>query len=136
MAGSSMVFAYEAIRGITKVTIDWVGDDGTGDITGTTGVLAGNLERIVTDPGTPSPNAGYNITFQDEKGLNFLEQAGDNASGRSAMLVEHVFPMLNDYEGSPGGIGAFPIIFGKITIVVETSINLSQGQIILYIKNP
>lgn len=82
MAGTATVTRRSATllgREIEIIRVAWTGDASDGTVPDTSlGVVAGQLERITTNPGSTAPTANYDITVEDEDGLDMLGGAGAN----------------------------------------------------------
>lgn len=119
---------------IAKIVIEWMSDDTDGSVTAVSGYGIGWIERVVTIPGTPAPNAGYDVTFKDEYGVDLLAQSDANMLGRSASLPEQIMPFLMSSGGPPAIVGVYPVTHGPITVNVENAGNAKQGKIIIWAR--
>ncbi len=144
MAGSSMTITYDdgvdgaGYRGsIRKVIIDFVTDDGTGSVAGTTRKIVGELIKIVTDPGSSAPDANWDVVLTDEEGVDLSVHMDDVAI--AALVARHTTTTLETYlpledTAGTGRVGAWPVVCDKLTITVNNAGNSKTGQIILYYR--
>ena len=134
MAGSSMTFSYDNIGKIRKVIADWVSDDTTGAVSGTTVKIIGSLIKGVTDPGAAAPTASYDVVVTDEEGVNVLGNCRDDLIDRHTSNTEEVYFFVSDLATTdPGGI-VHPAVTDKLTISVTNAGNSKDGQAILYYR--
>lgn len=144
MAGSSMTFTYDdgadgvGFRGcIRKVIAEFVTDDATGSVAGTTRKIVGELVKIVTDPGSPAPDANWDVVLTDEEGVDLSIHMDDVAI--AALIARHTTTTLETYlpledTAGTGRIAAWPVVCDKLTITVNNGGNAKAGQIILYYR--
>lgn len=144
MAGSSMTFAYDdghdgsGGRGcIRKVIAEFLTDDATGSVAGTTRKISGCLIKIVTDPGTPAPDANWDVVLTDEEGADLSIHMDDVAI--AALIARHTTTTLETYlpledTAGTGRIAAYPAVCDRLTITVNNGGNAKAGQIILYYR--
>lgn len=82
MAGSATVTKKSGTnenKSVEIITVSWTGDASDGTVPATSlGMVIGELERIVTDPGSTAPSANYDITVTDEDSVDVLGGAGAN----------------------------------------------------------
>lgn len=142
MAGSSMAFTYDdghdgaGHRGsIRKVIADWVSDDSTGAVTGTTRKIVGRLIKAVTDPGAAAPTDDYDIAITDPEGVNVLGNCQNSLDNRDTANSEEVYLYLKNADATPIGIAALPVVCDALTIAITNAGNSKAGQIILYYES-
>lgn len=144
MAGSSMTFTYDdgadgaGYRGsIRKVIAEFLTDDATGSVAGTTRKIVGELIKIVTDPGTAAPSANWDVVLTDEEGVDLSVHLSDAAIAaliaRHASNTEETYLPLEDEAGT-ARIALWPVVCDKLTITVNNGGNAKNGQIILYYR--
>ncbi|MDH5664753.1 MAG: hypothetical protein OEY10_00445 [Nitrosopumilus sp.] len=122
-AGSSTTITYSAESQPVKVIyIDWVSDDTTGAVSGSTKRINGRIVKVVTDPSATAPTALYDITITDDEGIDVIQGLGAN---RSATVTEEVSVV---YTGTSNNVYVNDIL----TINVTNAGNSKQGQIIIY----
>jgi hypothetical protein len=141
MAGSSMIFTYDdgadgiGFRGrIRKVIADWVSDDSTGAVTGTTRKIVGRLIKIVTDPGAAAPTDNYDVTIVDEKSVSVVATCQNAAAllARHTTTTQETYLYLENADDTPIGTSLFPVVCDALTIGIANAGNSKTGQIILY----
>jgi hypothetical protein len=144
MAGSSMTFTYDdgydgdgRPGGVRKVIADWVSDSATGSATGTTRKIVGELVKVVTDPGSPAPDANWDVVLTDEEGVDLSVHMDDVAI--AALIARHTTTTLETYlplEDTAGTarVAAWPVVCDKLTVTVNNAGNSKAGQVILYYK--
>lgn len=133
MAGSSMTIQYDDRGPIRKIIADWVSDDATGAVSGTTKKITGTLLKGVTDPdGDAAPTDDYDIVVTDEEGANVLGQCEDDLADRDTANIEVVQFLLAN--GAPAGVAAHPVVADKLTIAVSNAGNAKEGRLILYYR--
>lgn len=136
MAGSSMTFTYEAHGPIVKVIADWMSDDSTGAVSGTTAVkVVGELVKGVTDPGSAAPSANYDIAVTDEEGVDVLAACQSTLANRHTSTSEQVyFLVLDAAAGTPLAQSVHPVVADLLTIAVTNAGNSKTGQLVLYVR--
>lgn len=144
MAGSSMTFTYDdgqdgtGNRGsIRKVIADFVTDDATGSVAGTTRKISGELIKIVTDPGSAAPSANWDVVLTDEKGVDLSIHMDDVAI--AALIARHTSTTLETYlpledTAGTGRVGAWPVVCDKLTVTIGNAGNSKDGQVIIYYR--
>lgn len=74
-------------RPIQKISVAWIAD-GSGNANGTTIFVSGRIVRFVTIPSaTAVPTASYDVTLEDENGIDVLEGGAANRSQSSAEQI-------------------------------------------------
>lgn len=121
-AGSSTTITYDETSVVKKIIIDWVSDDATGTVSGSTKKINGRILRVVTDPGTPAPSTLYDITVTDPETIDVLQGL---AANRSATVTEDLNII---YSGTSNN----PYVSDILTLNVTNAGNSKQGQIIIY----
>jgi hypothetical protein len=144
MAGSSTTVTYDdgadgaGLRGrIRKVMIDFLTDDGTGSVAVTTRKIVGELIKIVTDPGSPAPDANWDVVLTDEEGVDLSVHMDDVAI--AALIARHTTTTLETYlpledTAGTGRVAAWPVVCDKLTVTVNNAGNAKAGQIIIYYR--
>lgn len=144
MAGSSMTITYDdgvdgsGHRGsIRKVIADFVTDDSTGSVAGTTRKIVGELIKIVTDPGDTAPSDNWDVVLTDEEGVDLSVHLSDAAIAaliaRDTANSEETYLPLEDEAGT-ARIALWPVVCDELTITVNNAGNAKNGQIILYYR--
>lgn len=142
MAGSSMTFTYDdgylgAVPSpIFKVIADFVTDDAAGTASGDTRKVAGELIKVITDPGSPAPDANWDVVLT-AGGVDLSIHMDDVAI--AALIARHTTTTLETYtplEDTAGTarVGAFPVVCDAITVAVANAGNSKAGQIVLYFR--
>jgi hypothetical protein len=141
MAGSSMTFSYDdgadgiGFRGrFRKVIADWVSDDSTGAVTGTTRKIIGRLIKIVTDPGSAAPTDNYDVTIVDEKSVSVVATCQNVAAlgTRHTTTTQETYLHMENADDTPIGMAVYPVVCDALTIGIANAGNSKTGQIILY----
>jgi len=106
------------------LAITWTEDaSASGDESMTTPNIDGHVYMVVTDPGSPAPDA-YDLTLKDSDGADIMEGAIVNAS---ATATEQWATTIG---GSP--MGRF--VKGTLTVnMTNQATNSASGTIIIYI---
>lgn len=134
MAGSSMTFTYDELGGIRKIIADWVSDDATGAVSGTTKKITGQLIKGVTDPGAAAPTDNYDIVITDEESANVLGNCMDDLQDRDTANTETVYFLVSNLATTDPGGAVHPVVCDKLTIAVSNAGNSKTGQLILYYR--
>ncbi len=134
MAGSAMTFSYDETGPIKKIIAAWTSDDAAGTVSAATKKISGSLIKGVTDPGTPAPDANYDIAITDDESLDVLAGCQDDLANRHTTTTEEVYFFLLNYDATPIAEAVFPVLSDTLTIAVSNAGNSKQGQIILYWK--
>ena len=136
----AMTFTYDdgidpvgRAANVCKVIADWT-SDGSGNASGTTRKVVGELIKGVTDPGSPAPTDNYDIVVTDEEGVNVLAACDDDLIDRDTTTTEEVYFLLKDHAGSPLAQSLRPAVCDKLTITVSNAGNATKGQLILYVN--
>lgn len=143
MAGSTMTFTYDdGVDGggcrsrVRKVIIDWLSDDASGAVTGTTRKVCGRLVKAVTDPGSAAPTDNYDIDITDEEGVDVLAVcvAAGRLQNRDTANSEQVYFFAENLDAAPLASSAAPIVCDKLTVAITNAGNAKTGQLILYVE--
>lgn len=136
MAGSSMTFTYDDLGSIRKVIVDWLSDDASGAVSGTTAKITGTLIKGVTNPGATAPTDNYDIAITDEEGADVLAGviAASTLANRDTTNTETVNFFLLNTDASPLSMAAFPVVCDKLTIAITAAGNAKAGRLILYYR--
>lgn len=130
-----MTFAYHDLGPIRKLIVDWLSDDTTGAVSGTTDKpIIGTLIKAVTDPGAEAPTASYDITITDAEGVNVLAGCDDDLADRHESTTEEVYFLVKDHAGTPLAQSLHPVVADLLTIAVANAGNSKNGQLILYYR--
>ena len=136
MAGSSMTFTYDRGPGpIKRIIADWLSDDATGAVSGTTTVKAiGRLIKGVTDPGSAAPTDNYDIAITDDESVDVLAACQSTLANRDTATSEQAYFLLLDTAGTPLAQSVHPVVCSVLTVAVTNAGNAKTGQLILYIE--
>lgn len=108
------------IGDIKRFDFDWI-SDGSGDVElAINSKMNGFILALVTDPGAAAPTTLYDITIEDDKGVDILGGVG---ADRSATAVEAVAVPLD--SGLPRPISTDSFTF-KVTNAGDTKAGLVQ----------
>ena len=134
MAGATMTFAYDDVGTVKKIIIDWLSDDATADVVGTTKKISGFLLKGVTDPDVNAPDDNYNIILTDEEGSNILLNCNDDLLLRDTANIESVDFVIRDIAvaGQASGAGERPCASDMITVSIDSAGNANEGRLVLY----
>lgn len=132
MAGSSMTFSYDETGPIKRIVADWVSDDATGAVSGTTKKIAGRLIKGVTDPGATAPTDNYDIAITDEESFDVLTACAGTLANRDTSNTEEVYFLVKNADAAPLSMAIHPAVCDKLTIAITNAGNSKNGQLILY----
>jgi hypothetical protein len=139
MAGSSMTFTYDAgydgdghLGRYRRVIADWVSDDATGAVTGTSKKVVGRLVKAVTDPGSPAPSANYDIALTDDASADILANTDATLANRHTSNSETV--VFFEKNVAAAALASAPVVCSTITIAITNAGNSKQGQLVLYVE--
>ena len=129
MAGTVVVTKSET-RSVKVLILSWT-SDASGDVSGTTGSMSGEILKIVTDPdGTDAPTANYDVVLND---THAVDVALGLLANRHTSNNETVYPRqeitlaVNSY--------AVPIfVDGTVEAVVSNAGNVKKGVISIYYR--
>jgi len=128
-----MTFAYDDVGTVKKIIIDWLSDDATADVVGTTKKISGFLLKGVTDPDVNAPDDNYNIVLTDEEGAPILGNCNDDLLLRDTANIESVDFLLRDLAAADAcGSGERPCVSDRITVSIDSAGNANEGRLILY----
>lgn len=139
MAGSSMTFTYvSGVDGggnrskMTKVIADWVSDDATGAVTGSSRKVCGRLVKAVTDPGASAPTDNYDIALTDDASADILANTDATLLNRDTTNSETVDFFLK--SAAAAALASHPAVCSTITVAVTNAGNSKNGQLVLYVE--
>lgn len=129
MAGT-VAITYSRQRGIGKVVWTWT-SDASGNVSGTdTESLAGEILRVVTNPGATAPSDDYDLTITDADGVDLLVGVGAN---RDTANSEQTVPIIETLvAANPHGSGVF--FDGPLSLAISNAGNAKQGVVTLYYR--
>jgi len=116
---------------IRRIVIDWVSDDATGAVSGTTRKISGELLKAVTDPGSAAPTDNYDIAITDPEGADVLAGCANTLQNRHTSTTQAVELLLTD---GTAGIAARPVVCSPLTVAVTNAGNSKAGRIVLYYR--
>lgn len=135
----AMTFAYDEgsdgagyRHAYRKVVVSWT-SDGSGDASGTSQKLVGELVKATTNP-TDGPTDNYDITLTDEDGVNILAGCDDDLADRDTTNSEEVYFFLKDHAGSPLAQSLHPVICGTVTVTVAAAGATKSGVLNLFLR--
>ena len=86
--------------------------------------IDGYAYMVVTDPGTPAPQANYDITLTDSHGLDIM---GGALADRSATLTQQAFPALLT------GVYGSRRVNGRLTLnITNNNVNGAKGIVYIF----
>ena len=121
-------------RGVKKLVISWIADAAAATVpdTSLTAAVSGGIDSIkgwscvlaVTDPGATAPTDDYDITIEDEYGVDIFGTALNN---RDTANSEQALPLIATSTYGPR------LITGNLTFkLANNSVNSALGQCVLY----
>jgi hypothetical protein len=116
---------------ITRFVLDWLSHtDGTA--TATTPTLNGTLVRVafIPDSGGTQPTDLYDVTLNDEDGLDTLAGQGANLSNSTK---SNVIPGVPLKDGTTTSVGPM-VVNGPLSLSVSGAGSGKGGQVILYLR--
>jgi len=122
MAGT-LVITYSESRTVKKVLFDWLSDV-SGDVNGTlTKKLSGQILRFVfmPDTGGTKPTTAYDVTCEDEDGIDVLAGDGANLANDANTQIIPVFTNGIAFDGT-------------LELKVANAGNAKGGKVILYMR--
>jgi hypothetical protein len=108
-------------------TVDWLSDSG-GNVTASIDELRGTIERIVFNPddGATSPTNNYDMTLNDQDGI-------DTLNGKGANLSQSTASSTISTEGD--GTTNIPMaVSGTLSLAITNAGNAKGGIIRVYIR--
>lgn len=131
MAGT-LDMLYSETRTVKKVAFDWL-SDASGDVNGThTKYLSGEILRIVfiPDSGGTQPTDLYDVTLEDDSGMDVLAGQGANLSNANTTNVEPGVPFK---DGTTTSVSKM-VIDDLLELKVSNAGNAKGGQVIVYVR--
>ena len=131
VAFSKISVPYVSEHGIVKVLIDWLAAtdnsvaDAAFDSTDLIDILGRYCILGVTDPGSPAPSDNYDITIEDEYGVDIF---GGKLTNRHTTNAQQEMPLIG--SGYGGRLCAGPLTFK----LAGNSVSVAKGKCILYFK--
>ena len=124
--GTATLTIEEPGGGFRRYVIAWTSDASSGKVEKSFGdPLRGFILNLGTVPGgTDGPSGGYDITMQDDKGIEFLEAAGDNKSASASDIVP--VKLSNDL--------AVALAIPSFVFKVDDAGNSKSGTVLLTMK--
>ena len=132
-----MTFTTERHPGasIVRVLADWISDDATGAVSGTTTFsVVGELVKATTDPHATAPSDNYDIAITDDEGVDVLAACQSTLANRDTANTEEAYFLVLDAAGTPLAQSVHPVVCSPLTIAVTNAGNAKRGQIILYVR--
>lgn len=110
---------------IVKHTMTWT-SSADGNVTVTIPQITGEILRVVTNPGSTAPSDNYDITLNDEDGLDSLAGGGGN---RDTANTEHFAPFVGD-----GTSTTSMTVAGDLSFAITNAGATKGGALILYVR--
>ena len=128
MAGT-LVASYSETRTVKKVILDWL-SDASGDCTGDSQSLSGQIHRVVfvPDSGGTQPTDLYDVVLNDVDGMDVLAGLGANLSNTTSTQV---VPVVTN--GTAGNMAPMAVD-GVLSLAVSNAGNAKGGKVILYMR--
>ena len=128
MGASVITQAYYNLGNIRKVTFDCTANSATGTFTSValTQKIEGRLLQLVTNPGSPAPDANYDITLLNQHSVDMLISCGLNRHTSTSEIANIVF----DVDSS-----AHPVVTDADTLtlaIAGTTVKSAKTVIELY----
>lgn len=116
---------------VRKYTLAWVAHtDGAVDLD-TDEPIAGEILRVVFDPGTPAPTANYDVLLKDEHGIDVL--AGLGANRHTTSTEQIAVPGVSMTDGVTTSVRPFAVS-GYLNLEVTNAGSGGAGTITLYVR--
>ena len=115
---------------VQRMDIDWT-CDGSGDFVADVGPLYGTINRVVANHVTTlGPTTLYDLTVEDEDGVDLLSGTGANITTATARTVMACFML--DRETTATTIR--PMVAGELTVTIENAGVSKSGTVRIYLK--
>lgn len=115
---------------LTRYLIDWESTAG-GSYTDTiTLQAAGELIAVSFGPGSPAPDANYDVVITDEEGVDILAGQGANLSATVSTMVTPGIPVK---DGTTTSVGCRPVM-GDLSLSITNAGASKQGKIVLWVR--
>ncbi len=128
MAGS-IAITKSATRTVAKITLDWLSDS-SGDVSGVFAEgVSGEILRVtfIPDGRGTAPTNLYDVTLEDEDGIDVLQTLGANLS---STVTTSIVPFIGD-----GTVTDKPVaVDGKLELKVSNAGNAKGGIVQLYLR--
>ena len=132
MAGT-MTFTHDKNGPINILIGDWTSTAGGAADATTTFKIIGTIRKIVTNPdGVDAPTANYDIVITDEEGVDVLGLSQKDVQNRHTADTEQIVPVLLNYDATPIGIAAFPVVADLLKVAVSNAGNAKKGKVLIY----
>ena len=126
----TLTISYSETRTNKKVTLDWA-SDAAGAVNGTkTKALSGVISRVVfvPDSGGTQPTNLYDVTLEDEDGLDVLNGKGADLSNTTKSQTD-----VGVTDGTAGNFSGMAVD-GLLELKVTNAGNAKGGLVILYMR--
>jgi hypothetical protein len=130
MAGTvTKIYDEDFAKRIKKLILNWV-SDGSGNATGATKIISGQLLRVTFKPGTGglTPSNNYDATLKDDDEVDVLVGLGANLSDTA---ITSKVPVVTD--GTTGNMAPIAIN-GALDLAVANAGNGNGGEFVLYYR--
>lgn len=117
---------------VRRYTVDWTSaSDGTYSEAINSGeTIAGEIVRVVFNPGSTAPTANYDITITDAQGFDVLAGQGANLS---ATDTTNVAPGVPVKDGTTTSVGPM-IVCDVLTLSITNAGASKNGTVVLYVR--
>ena len=126
-AASSITQSYSSVTDdVACLEFSWVGSSVDGSVTATasTSEIDGWVFMAITNPGSPTPTASYNVYLYDSEGVDVM---GGTLTARSNSASEQAIPLIaSDWYGER-------FVEGTITLTITgQSVHSAEGVVKVY----
>lgn len=91
-------------------------------------IYNGQIDELITDPGTPAPSANYDITVEDSNSIDVLNGIGANRHTSNTETIKH------QQAATGSSSDMLSVVDSKLTFKVTNAGDTKQGKIYLRIK--
>jgi hypothetical protein len=116
---------------VNKYVLSWTSDS-SGNATYTTPIIRGKLLGVEFVPsGSVAPTDQYDVTLNDEGGVDVLKSQGANLSNSAA---SYIVPLAYATDGTT--VTAVPrMLADALSLSVSNAGNAKAGQVVLYVAD-
>jgi len=129
MAAGSISITKSATRTIKKLIMDWL-SDASGDVNGVlSGVISGEILRatFIPDGGGTAPTNLYDVTLEDEDGIDLVGGKGANLSNT---VTTSIAPLIGDGTTTNRPVA----VDGTLELKVSNAGNAKGGIVSVYFR--
>ena len=126
MAGTNVI--TQSPRTVRKLILDWL-SDASGDVNGTKVEVSGEILRVTFKPdgGGTQPTALYDVTLDDDDGVDVLNGKGANLSNTATTTIA---PMIGDGTTTDKIVA----VDGRLELKVTNAGNAKGGIVSIYYR--